>query len=161
MKSNQLFLGALTATLLVAGGIQAKDWDENGQKGHNDKIWCHHQEGNEALWHLLPEEKRTMLHESMEKIHKQNAALREQGHKLHEDLSVLLKGDEFDKDAYLAKKTQLDLVHDKMRKNAEKEFAEVAAKFSPEERKILAEMQNMRHHREHGYHHDGQDNPHS
>lgn len=146
-------------TAMAAAGVSYANDGDNGQKMHHDGgKWCHH--GNDAahaLLHLLPEEKRKALHEAMEKIHKENTGLHEQKHKLHEELDALLKAPSFDKDAFLAKQAELDALQQKMKKNAEKEFASVAASFNTEDRRILAELRHTMHHH-HGmhHHHDGE-----
>lgn len=143
MKTRKILLvtvafAALTSSMPVfASEPQGKAETEHG--------W-HHHHCQSALWHLLPEEKRTLLRSTMEKIHKENASLREQGRKLDKELDALLKVQEFDKSTFLAKQAQLDAIHDKMKAKAEQELASIAADFTQEERKILAEMRNMRHH---------------
>ena len=141
-------VSAVMAAVAAATPVQA---DEGKNKVDGNQHGWRHDGCKAALWRLLPEEKQKLLHETMEKVHKENASLRDQKHKLHQELDALMKAPEFDKDAFLAKTAQMDALHDKMKSNAEKQFASVAGEFTPEERKILVEMRHMHHH---GFHHE-------
>jgi len=120
-------------------------------KEHN-KEWPHH-DG-------LPEAKRKLLHDAMEKAHKENAPLFEQKHTLQAELDALMVAAQFDSDAYAKKEAQIDELQQKMHANSEQAFASVLGQFTQEERVQLVVMHHrMKHHMHHGMHdeHDHED----
>lgn len=157
MNTKRLLLvSTLIAAMAASGAGFAKDSGDNGQAMHADgNHWCHQDSGVHALLNLLPDDKRQLLHKTVDKIRKENASLHEQSHKLEGELEALMKAPDFNKEAFLKTQKELDDIHIKMKENAEKEFAGIASEFNAEERKILVELYKLRH-----AHHDMWDGHH-
>lgn len=126
-----LTTGALILVLAAAQGVQAEGDKEGGfHKGR------HHRE---EILSKLPEEKRELFHATMKTTREQNKESREKLRALREESKAILTAGEFDRKAFLAKSDEIHALHDTMRKNMNNAIADIAEKFTAEERKILAE----------------------
>lgn len=143
-------LVVLMTAAVISSAVFADDVKYNCKSQQTPYAW-HHDGEMKALWNLLSEDKQKLLHDTMEKIRQENAAMHEQSRKLGEEIDASMQTAEFDKVTFLAKHAQLDALYDKMKANAEKGFASVAGQFTAEERKILVEIRHLR--EWHGFHH--------
>ena len=156
----------VTVTLLMAAlgitGVAVAD--DAGNARHKDKKeWEHGHDGGPMS--ALPEAKRKLLHDTMEKVHKENAPLHEQSRKLHAEMDALMVASQFDSDAYTKKKAELDDLHHKMQDNKQQAFMGIMTQFTQEERVELVVMQHihkmMKHHHHHWHQQDGKDQHHA
>jgi Spy/CpxP family protein refolding chaperone len=156
-------MAAALATALGTAGIGYAQEDADGtppppppkEMEHDGKDWHPHDE----LMELLPDDRQKILKDAFEKMHADDKASFEQGRKLHEELDAILKAPKFDEDAFLKKSDEIDALHTKMWQEHQKAVASVAAKFTPEERRVLLVMGHMmmHPHAEGGWHHHGMD----
>lgn len=181
MKPARLLpVAALAILLSTAGAVYAQDDAGSGpppsppppagNTEHGMKHWHHHNE----LMDLLPEDKQKMLKDAFEKTKKDEKESFEQGRKLHEELDAIMKAPKFDEDAFLKKSDEINELHTKMWQSHLKVIADVATKFTPEERRVLVVMghmmmkhqhpggewgHSMHHHPEHGPDHGPEHSP--
>lgn len=103
----------------------------------------------------LPEKDAAQFRDTLKQAHEKNKAYGDQLDQLHKDLKTILTAPKFDKDAYIAKTTQLQQLHDKMHANTSAAFASAASQLSQDERKSLSEAFDER--RSHWQHHGDKD----
>lgn len=95
----------------------------------------------------LPEEKRKMYEESMSKVKGNSKTTWENIKKLKEEQKAILTADKFNKSAYLEKSEEIkDLFNEKAEAKSAA-IAELAEKFTKEEREVLAKISGK-----HGHH---------
>jgi Spy/CpxP family protein refolding chaperone len=145
MKPTKLLAAATLAIALgAAGAIYAEEPGEPASPPppapHEGGMgWHHHNE----LMELLPDDKQKLLKDAFEQVHKDGKAQFEKAHKLHEELEALLKAPKFDEEAFIKKSDEIGDLHMKMWQSHQKAIASVAAKFTPEERRVLLVMGHM------------------
>ena len=126
----------LSATLLVSAmafssaALAHSDW--YGKEGQDDSPSYM----NHALA-KLPAKKASEFRDTMKEARDDNKELQAQVYKLHGELHALLTAPTFDKDAYLAKRTEIEQLHDKMEENRTEAFASAVAELSLNERITL------------------------
>lgn len=130
---TMITMSALAAPLAHAG--------PDGKEGTGGS---HHARFEETLA-KLPEDKATLVRDSMKQAREENKARWERKKAIREEIDALLVAPTFDRDAYLAKvKEQAALKQDMYLSFATK-MADVASKLTVEERRILAEGMPKRH----------------
>jgi len=140
MKIRRILPAALLLTMLAASPVAYSNDIPPVDESH-----CEHNH-MDKLWSKLPEAKRTLLQESMTKAHASNQSLYEERRKLHDQLDNLLLADTFDKKTYLDKSAKSGVIAAKIKAGEEDAFASIAAKLTPEERKILVRLREIGHH---------------
>ncbi len=131
-----LILSSLMATPVMATNAAAPD-----------AIVCADEHADKTLA-SLPQPKCLILQKTFEQARAQNAPLREESHRLSEQLDTLLLAPQFDRKTYLDKSAKLGTLRAKMKATEDDAFTSAAAQFSQEERKILVKWRDLRHHRE-------------
>jgi len=99
----------------------------------------------------LPKDDAAQFRDTMKEARENNKDLQMQVEKLHGDLHAILTAPTFDKDAFLAKRKDLQQLHDQMETNMTVAFASAVDGLSQEERITLTRAL----HHEHSKHHHG------
>lgn len=138
MKKVHLYAAsAMLAVLLSSGFAQAADMAPAAATGP--------MVGMMAQQKALPEDKAKMLQDAIAKVHEANKPLFEKVGALHKELNEILTAESFDKDAYIAKQAEIHEAMGKIGQARAEALADVAAKFTPEERAVLSHpMMGMR-----------------
>ncbi|HEU5047621.1 MAG TPA: periplasmic heavy metal sensor [Rickettsiales bacterium] len=119
MKSTMLALG--TALWLITGAVSAY--------AHEDVDWDK----------ALPDNKRELLHKTMEQVRKQNEPLILKEKDVYQQMRAVLTAPKFDKEKFLSRHKELVRLKMAIHDNMCAGFAEVAPQLSPDEREIVAQ----------------------
>jgi uncharacterized membrane protein len=88
----------------------------------------------------LPEDKRKIYHDAIARAEKDNAELREQFDDARKQSAAILKASKFDREDYLKQISILHELRGKIMQNTAGAVSDIADKFSPDERAILADI---------------------
>jgi len=88
----------------------------------------------------LPEDKQTLILDTMEKVRESNAGVREQIKVTKQSLMEVLTAPEFDEKAFQANVDKMNELHDQMFLSVTSAIKEIAPLFTQEERKALADI---------------------
>jgi len=124
-------LYSVAALLVVLGfsGTALAHTDEQGKNGVPPYL--------EKALAKLPEQDAAQFRDTMKQAHKDNMAIADQIHALHDDMDDIIIAEPFDKDAFRAKSAKLREVYEKMRANTDEAFLSATAQLTQEERKTL------------------------
>ena len=135
----------LSATLLVSAmafssaALAHSEW--YGKEGQDEKpSYMEH-----AL-SRLPADKAADFRDTMKGAHEDNRILQERLHRLHGDLHAILTAPTFDENAFLAKRAEIQQVHDKMENNRTEAFTVAVSELSQDERVTLTRALDHAHH---------------
>jgi uncharacterized membrane protein len=126
----------LSATLLMltitvsSAALAHSEW--YGKEGQEDMPSY-----METALSRLPAKKAAEFRETMKEAREDNKDLQEQTYRLHNDLHAILTAPTFDKDAFLAKRTQLQKLQEEMEENRTEAFASAVSELSQKDRVIL------------------------
>jgi len=97
----------------------------------------------------LPAQKAADFRETMKNAREENKDLEEKVHGLHGDLHTILTAPDFDKKAFLEKRTEIQQLHDQMEANRTEAFASAVSELSQKERVALTRSLDhaKKHHR--------------
>lgn len=88
----------------------------------------------------LPEDKQTLIIETMESVHEKNSGVKEEIQVTKEALMEMLTAPEFDEKAFQANVDKMNELHDKMFLSITSAIKDVAAQFTQEERQVLVDL---------------------
>jgi uncharacterized membrane protein len=100
----------------------------------------------------LPKTDAAQFRDTMKEAREANKPLQEQVEKLHGDLHAILTADIFNKDTFIAKRNDIQQLHDKMEANMTEAFASAVANLNQEERVTLARALSHEHAKHHVMH---------
>ena len=143
-----LLLSIIINVLLVGvviGHFSTKYMAKKHFKGHFPKVGK-----------VLPPEKQEMLTDAMMKHHKESGKTKRKIHKVREEIVKILAAPEFNEQLYDEKVEELHNLHGEMAKGLSEVTKKLAVKFTPEERRVLAEILKRKPHRRP---HDRSDRP--
>lgn len=114
-------------------------------KGRGDRASKHN------LLSQLPADKAMLFRQTMREAREKTAENREQIRQLKEEMRDVLTAPTFDKELFLEKMKEMQILRQKDRQTVVEEFARIAEQFTQEERKVLAEVipMELRHHGRH------------
>ncbi len=95
----------------------------------------------------LPPEKQKMLMDAKMELHKESRATKRKIHKIRKEIGQILSAPRFDEQLFDKKVTELHDLHGEMAKGLAEVTKNLAQKFTPEERRVLAEILKKRPHR--------------
>ncbi len=95
----------------------------------------------------LPVEKQEMLREAMTNLHKESRGIKRKIHKVRKQIVKILTAPEFNEQLYDKKVQELHNLHGEMAKGLSDVTKKLAVKFTPSERRVLAEIIKRRPHR--------------
>ena len=99
----------------------------------------------------LPKEDAAQFRDTMKEARENNKDLQEQIGKLHGDLHDILTAETFDKAAFLAKRKDLQQLHDKMETNMTEAFASAVGDLTQDERVTLTRSMDRSRAKHHGH----------
>ena len=88
----------------------------------------------------LPEEKEMLFHRTMREAREETEDIREQIVKLRAEIRDIFTATEFDKALFSKKTKQVHTLQEKMRTAREQALVKLAAQFTQEERRVLADL---------------------
>jgi len=88
----------------------------------------------------LPEDKQTLIIETMESVHAKNSGVREEILAAKQALMEVLTAPEFDEKAFQANVDKMNELHDQMFLSITSAIKDVAAQFTQEERQVLVDL---------------------
>ena len=109
-------------------------WDGTGRRGFRDR--CSPQE----LLAQLPADKEMLFHQTMREAREKASEIRTQIRELRKEIKVILTADQFKEDLFREKTNSLETLRSKMRATMEEAVVMLAKQFTPDERKVLAEL---------------------
>jgi len=95
----------------------------------------------------LPAEKQEMLMDAMIKLHKESRGIKRKIRRVRKEIVKVLTASEFDEQLYDKKVEELHNLHGQMAKSLSEVTKKLAVKFTPSERRVLAEIIKRRPHR--------------
>lgn len=146
-----LSVAAIVAMALVVSVIgfsesplayDATEW--YGKEGQDEKSYY-----MDSALSKLPPEKAEAFRSTMIQVHEDNEDLQKQITQLHGDLHTILTAPTFDRDAFLAKREEIQKLHNQMEKDRTEAFASAVSELSQKERIILTRdlrHSHMKHH---------------
>lgn len=148
-----LATSAIILALVSTSGIaQAKEWGRHG--GMHKHI--------EETLAKLPEDKANLFRDTMKKVREENQGQREKLRTIGQEIKDIVNAPEFDKNAYLAKTHEAQVIFGEMGAKRSAAFADVLSQLNQDERKIIVEAMphGPKHHDRHGTkgeegHHEG------
>jgi len=105
----------------------------------------------------LPAEKQEMLMDAMMKLHKESRSTKRKIRRVRKQIVEILTAPEFDEKLYDEKVEELHNLHGEMAKGLSEVTKKLAFKFTPSERRVLAEVLKRKPHRRRP--HDRPDRP--
>jgi uncharacterized membrane protein len=132
MKARGLLPAAFCVLLLLPSWVYATCLSEQQERSQTEKALSR-----------LPPAKRKILTDTIIRVNKQNRKLLEEKHRLESELDAILASPEFDQRSYLDKSAKLGTLRAKMHANSEDAIAWIAARFTPQERKVLIGMRKL------------------
>ena len=88
----------------------------------------------------LPEDKQTLIIETMESVHAKNSVVREEIQAAKQALMEVLTAPEFDEKTFQANVDKMNELHDQMFLSLTSAIKDVAAQFTQEERQVLVDL---------------------
>jgi uncharacterized membrane protein len=126
-----LSTGVLALSITFSGAAQAHmDW--YGKEGQDEKPSY-----MENALSKLPPQKASDFRDTMKESDEENKNSQEQVYRLHNDLHAILTAPVFDRNAFLAKRADLQKLHEKMEENRADAFAAAVSDLSQAERVTL------------------------
>jgi uncharacterized membrane protein len=95
----------------------------------------------------LPAEKQEMLADAMMKLHRQSSGTKRKIHRVRKEIVEILTAPEFDEQLYDKKVAELHNLHGEMAMGLSEVTKKLAVKFTPSERRVLAEILRRKPHR--------------
>ena len=134
----------LALTIAFSGAAMAhSDW--YGKEGQDEKPSY-----MESALSKLPAEKATKFRDAMKESSESNKKLEERMYRLHDDLHAILTAPVFNRDAFFAKRAELQKLHGEMEKNRTEDFAYAVSDLSQKERVTLTRaLDHQKHHHRH------------
>lgn len=126
-----LILGMLVSSMSYA-------FDGTYSKGRADRGSRH------ELLSQLPEEKEMLFHQTMREAGEKTADIREQIRELRAEIREVLTASAFDETLFLEKSLRVHELHSEKRAVLDAAIVTLAKQFTPDERKILAELFPMK-----------------
>lgn len=124
------FIVSLALNLLFIGGIGAAVWHHSQMRGR-------HEGGFLAFARQLPTERQDAFRAQVLADRESLKSQRDEVRAAWLDTNAILIAEPFDKDKFLAALTKLREVDARYKTGLSAKFADIAASFSPEERKLL------------------------
>ena len=88
----------------------------------------------------LPEDKQTLIIETMESVHAKNSVVREEIQAAKQALMEVLTAPEFDEKTFQANVDKMNELHDQMFLSITSAIKEIAPQFTQEERQVLVDL---------------------
>jgi uncharacterized membrane protein len=124
------FIVSLALNLLFIGGIGAAVW-------HHSQMQGRHEGGLLSFARELPKDRQDAFREQVSAAREALKSQREEVRAAWLETNALLTTEPFDRDKCLAALTKLREVDARYKTGLSAKFADIAASFSPEERKLL------------------------
>jgi uncharacterized membrane protein len=132
----------LSCSLMSAVGLSHSAFAHDGMGGDHYSMSHEHQP--------LSKEQKDLLRSTMKKTYEQNKAAYQEMRELKKQQLEILKDQNFDKAKFVTLSQQIEQKKDQMSDSRMQAFADIADKFSPQQREHL--LWKMKHHH-HGHHH--------
>lgn len=123
--------------LVMSAGSLAYAVDQDGSKAPPQ---YHHSRSPQALLAQLPEEKEMLFHRVMREARDKSTGLRDQIAPLRRQLRAVMTAPEFNEATYRDTMKKIQALHVEQRRLREEAIITLAKQYTPEERKILAQL---------------------
>lgn len=142
---NKMLAGLALALGLAMVSTAYADTKESGEQ-------CEYKasEARQKLLDQLPAEKEVLFHRTMREAREQQAGIREEIGKAREEAKAVLLAPEFNEVAFKEKTAKVHGLMARQHQVMEDVIAKLAKQYTPEERKVLAEVLDKAKDRRHG-----------
>lgn len=142
---KNLLSTTLLMSIIAFSGAASAHSEWYGKEGQDEKPSY-----MESALSRLPAKDAAEFRKTMKESREENKDLQERVYRLHGDLHAILTAPDFDKNAFLAKRAELQKLHGEMEENRTKAFAFAVSDLSQKERVTLTRgLDHDKHHHRH------------